>query len=613
MTTIDFDDGAADALIAAADGASSDLRTQAMANRVQVESVVPDFRGAYATLFTQASTVRSEDTQTLAGVMSDLSGAVAGVKLTASFERQRLKTLADWTAREADREAQRASGDVLPGASAFVTGVLDPRPSDVAIKPEPLSAAASPRSRNRSSGGGSGGTSSADPDVLRTFVGASRAADLSTAQHVIQVKNAWAGFTSSCSWVPIESSTAISALDTLMAENAADATWIEGVALAFERAGGGSLPNSALDTVAVMTASPALTELLQPGLTPAEVAAAYARSPLTDSEVAGLPPAIQYLFANLDGLPASKRDIASRGVLAEAVENPEDMYQLMGFSGRQGLEGFKKDVDALKEAVAKADDRARYLPGGDGDRKAQLVGLGMHDGAVVAAISLGDLDTASNVTVNVPGMSSNVGEMDTAITAAQQLVRAAAKENPDDSYAVVSWMGYNSPNPAEVASPARAVSGAAELASFLDGLHDSRAEGPADSVTVMAHSYGSTTTSEALLLTQHRVDSFISYGSVGLTNKAPVDELNAEEVYATQAAGDGLAPVGLALGLGTRTNPTILDGVQVFSSEAGPGTEAVTKHDMFVESGSDQNGYLSADSTSLKTISQIVADGRPDR
>nr|BFF15875.1 hypothetical protein GCM10025699_71780 [Microbacterium flavescens] len=279
MTTIDFDDGAADALVRAANGASSDLRTQAMANRVQVESVVPDFRGAYATLFTQASTVRSEDTQTLAGVMSDLSGAVVRVKLTASFERQRLKTLADWTAREADREAQRASGDVLPGASAFVTGVLDPRPSDVAIKPEPLSAAASPRSRNRSSGGGSGGTSSADPDVLRTFVGASRAADLSTAQHVIQVKNAWAGFTSSCSWVPIESSTAISALDTLMAENAADATWIEGVALAFERAGGGSLLNTALDTVAEMTASPALTELLQPGLTPAEVAAAYARSP----------------------------------------------------------------------------------------------------------------------------------------------------------------------------------------------------------------------------------------------------------------------------------------------------------------------------------------------
>lgn len=613
MTTIDFDDGAADALVRAANGASSDLRTQAMANRVQVESVVPDFRGAYATLFTQASTVRSEDTQTLAGVMSDLSAAVVRLKLTASFERQRLKILADWTAREADREAQRASGDVLPGASAFVTGVLDPRPSDVAIKPEPLSAAASPRSRNRSSGGGSGGTSSADPDVLRTFVGASRAADLSTAQHVIQVKNAWAGFTSSCSWVPIESSTAISALDTLMAENAADATWIEGVALAFERAGGGSLLNTALDTVSEITASPALTELLQPGLTPAEVAAAYARSPLTDSEVAGLPPAIQYLFANLDGLPASKRDIASRGVLAEAVKNPEYMYQLMGFSGTQGLEGFKKDVDALEEAVAKADDRARYLPGGEGDQKAQLVGLGMHDGAVVAAISLGNLDTASNVTVNVPGMSSNVGEMDTAITAAQQLVRASAKENPDDSYAVVSWMGYNSPNPAEVASPARAVSGAAELASFLDGLHDSRADGPADSVTVMAHSYGSTTTSEALLLTQHRVDSFISYGSVGLTNKATVDELNAEEVYATQASGDGLAPIGLALGLGTRTNPTILDGVQVFSSEAGPGTEAVTKHDMFVDSGSDQNGYLSADSTSLKTISQIVADGRPDR
>jgi hypothetical protein len=615
MATIEFDDGAADALIAAADGASSDLRTQAMSNRMQVESVVPDFQGAYATLFTQASSVRSEDTQKLAGVMSDLSGAVVRVKLTASLERQRLKTLADWTTREADREAQRASGDVLPGASAFVTGVLDPRPSDVPIKPEPLSAAASVRSRNRSSGGGSGGTSSADPDVLRTFVGASRAADLSTAQHVIQVKNAWAGFTSSCSWVPIESSTAISALDTLMAENAADATWIEGVALAFERAGGGSLPDLSLDSVAVTSASPALTKLLQPGLTPAEVAEAYAQLPQSDTYISGLPLATQYLFANLDGAPPSKRDIASRAVLDAAVKDPELVYQLMGLGGdrNRGIDGFTADVTALKKAVKNADITAEQRRAESGTTGvAQLVGFGEHDGAVVGAISLGNLDSASNVTVNVPGMNSNVSGISRAVTAADELIQAAEREDPGGSYAVVSWIGYNSPNPAEVGLPARASSGAAELASFLDGVHEGRAGDPADLVTVMAHSYGSTTSSEALLLTEHRVDSFISYGSVGLTNEATVDELNADEVYATQARGDGLAPLGLALGLGTRTNPLIVDGVHVFSAEDGPGTEAVTKHDMFIESGSDQNGYLSADSTSLKTISQIVANGRPD-
>lgn len=379
--------------------------------------------------------------------------------------------------------------------------------------------------------------------------------------------------------------------------------------------GGGSLPDLSLDSVAVTSASPALTRLLQPGLTPAEVAEAYAQLPQTDAYISGLPLATQYLFANLDGVPASKRDIASRAVLDAAVEDPERVYQLMGLGGdrNRGLDGFKDDVVALQKAVKEADITAAQLRADSGTTSvAQLVGFGEHDGAVVAAISLGDLDSASNVTVNVPGMNSNVGEMNTAVTAANQLIRAARETDSDASYAVVSWMGYNSPNPAEVGLPARASSGAAELASFMDGLHDSRDDGSADSVTLMAHSYGSTTSSAALLLTEHRIDSFISYGSVGLTNEATVDELNADEVYATQAWGDGLAPVGLALGLGTRTNPLIVDGVHVFSAEDGPGTEAVTKHDMFVESGSDQNGYLSADSTSLKTISQIVANGRPD-
>ena len=615
MATIEFDDGAADALIAAADGASSDLRTQAMSNRMQVESVVPDFQGAYATLFTQASTVRSEDTQKLAGVLSDLSGAVGTAKQEAERERQRLRDVDSWTTRETARDEQRASGDFLQGASAFATSLTDPRPSDVAVKPKPIAASFSARVRNRTSGGSSGGMSSADPDLLRTFAAASRASDLSSAQHVIQMKNAWAGFTSACSWVPIDSSTAISSLDVLMTENAADATWLDGIAAAFEEAGGGSLPDLSLDSVAVTSASPALTRLLQPGLTPAEVAEAYAQLPQTDAYISGLPLATQYLFANLDGVPASKRDIASRAVLDAAVEDPERVYQLMGLGGdrNRGLDGFKEDVVALQKAVKEADITAAQLRADSGTTSvAQLVGFGEHDGAVVAAISLGDLDSASNVTVNVPGMNSNVGEMNTAVTAANQLIRAARETDSDASYAVVSWMGYNSPNPAEVGLPARASSGAAELASFMDGLHDSRDDGSADSVTLMAHSYGSTTSSAALLLTEHRIDSFISYGSVGLTNEATVDELNADEVYATQAWGDGLAPVGLALGLGTRTNPLIVDGVHVFSAEDGPGTEAVTKHDMFVESGSDQNGYLSADSTSLKTISQIVANGRPD-
>ncbi|PZF32055.1 hypothetical protein [Curtobacterium sp. MCPF17_051] len=86
--TIVFDDGAADALIAAAEGASGDLRSQAMADRVRVEAAVRDFRGSYATLFTTDSTIRSEDTQRLAGVFADLKTSIDRAKREAESERR---------------------------------------------------------------------------------------------------------------------------------------------------------------------------------------------------------------------------------------------------------------------------------------------------------------------------------------------------------------------------------------------------------------------------------------------------------------------------------------------------------------------------------------------
>ncbi|MGN7192173.1 alpha/beta hydrolase [Curtobacterium sp. MCBA15_004] len=608
--TIAFDDAAAEALVAAADGASRDLRAQAIANRVRVETVATDFRGGYATLFTAGSTVRSEDTQKLAGVLADFGDAVGQARREADQERRRQRAVREWTAREAERDRRRASGDPFAASSAFVDGLVDVRPDHTAVRPTPLSANFSPRARVRSGAAGSGGTSAADPDALRVFAGASRAADLSTAQHLIQVKNAWSRFRSTCAWTPVEGSTVVGGFDALLAENAAEASWLEGIATAFERAGGGSLPDLALDAVAVTSSSPELARLLRPGLTPAEVAEAYAQLPQTDAYVRSLPLAAQYLFANLDGVPAAKRDIASRAVLAAAVEEPERVYQLMGFGEQRGLSDFTEQVRGLQEAVRKADVRARYLPGGPTMQKAQLVGFGEHDGALVAAVSLGDLDTAANVTVNVPGMSSDVAGMGGRVVAAEGLLRRAHETDSDQTYAVVSWVGYHAPVPGTVGLPDRSESGAAELASFLDGIHDSRTGGPPDRVTVAAHSYGSTTAVQGLELTRHRVDSFVSYGSVGFPYGTEVEDINASAVYATQAQADQLATVGQRLGILTRADPRLFDGVQVFSSEAGPETESVTGHDMWHDPESDDVGYLSKKSRSLQEIAEIVAKGK---
>lgn len=609
--TIVFDDGAADALIAAAEGASGGLRSQAMADRVRVEAAVREFRGSYATLFATDSTIRSEDTQRLAGVFADLKTSIDLAKREAESERRRLRESREWSAREEEREQRRASGDPLAVASAYIDGVIDRRPDDTAVRPTPVTATFLPRARPRTAGGSSGSTSSADPDALLTFVGASRAADGSAGQHLIRVKNAWTRFCSACSWVPVQGSTVVEGFDQLMAENALEASWIEGIANAFDRAGGGALPDLTLDAVATVTASPALSEMLRPGLTPAEVAAAWAKVPQTDEYIESLPLATQYLLANLDGIPAAKRDIASRAVLAAAVRDPERVYTLMGFGEqRVGRSDFEEQVNALQEAVDAADLSAETLPGPAASKTAQLVGFGVHDGALVAAVSLGDLDTAKNVTVNVPGMNSDVAGMGERVVAAEGLLRQAHSDDRSQTYAVVSWVGYHAPNPAEVGAPDRSESGAGQLASFVDGVFDSRSDGGPDIFTVAAHSYGSTTAVQGLQLTEHQVDSFVSYGSVGFPRGTEIDDVHAANVYATAAKDDPLAPVGQWLGVATRADPLGFDGVQEFSSEAAEGTRGVTGHDMWHDSDSDDVGYLSNDSTTLRTLAQIVADGK---
>jgi len=324
-----------------------------------------------------------------------------------------------------------------------------------------------------------------------------------------------------------------------------------------------------------------------------------------------LPLATQYLFANLDGIPAAKRDIASRAVLAVAVRDPERVYMLMGFGGqRVGRSDFEEQVDALQKAVDAADISVETLPGPETSKTAQLVGFGVHDGALVAALSLGDLDTANNVTVNVPGMESDVAGMGERVQAAEGLLREAHAVDRKQTYAVVSGVGYHAPSPLEVGAPNRSESGAAELASFVDGVFDSRPGDAPDTFTVAAHSYGSTTAVQGLQLTEHQVDSFVSYGSVGFPHGTEIGDVHAGHVYATAAKDDPLAPVGQWVGFANRADPLGFDGVQEFSSEAVEGARGVTGHDMWHDSDSDDVGYLSQDSTTLRTLAQIVAGGK---
>jgi hypothetical protein len=609
--TIHYDDDVATSLVSAADGAAQDLRRRSVAHRLDVELAVQDFDGAYARLFTEASVVRSEDGPKLGGVLEALADQVTKVTRQAAEERERQAALAAWTVREAERDRERASGDLVQQSKAAVTGVFDHRPSDTPVRPAPVSATFSPRSRGRSGGGPSTGRSSADPERLRTFAGVSRAGDLSTGQHLVQLKNAWSSFVTACSWAPVGSQTAVAGFEEFLAENATDADWISGIATAFDEAGGGSLSDTVLDLLPTSSGVDGLTDLLTPGLTPAEVAAAYTALGLRTSDLQVLPLETQYRLANLDGIPAVDRDVVSRAVLAAALATPEVVYRMMGFEADRStsLATFTTQVNALDEGLRGADDLAPGLPGPTENRVAQLVGIGEHDGSLVGAVSLGDLDHASNVTVNVPGATTTIDDMGKMVRASNELVKLANARDDGDTYAMVSWIGYRAPSFPEVGPQDRARSGGAELAGFLDGVVEGRGGVPPASTTVTAHSYGSTTASEALQLTQHRVTSLVTYGSVGFTDGTGPDDLAVGTVYATEGEADHTARWGRNATFWNRTDPRDLEGVEVFSSDASARARAVTGHDMFPEGDSGKVGYLSPTSTSARNMAEIIAKG----
>ncbi|WIA96218.1 alpha/beta hydrolase [Curtobacterium sp. MCBA15_004] len=499
-----FDDAAAARLAACAAQAALALRGSAWPRRSAAEAALRDFDGGYVRLFETARTVEYEDRVRLAHALDDLADQVRIARHQASQERHRRSELAAWRKQAADREHTlvgiAAAWEPLLDASA---AAFDPEPTAAPIRPTPVTATFRARHRRRT-GAQATGRSSADPERLRRFTATAQAQDGVTEQDLVRVRNAWAGFRDRCGWVPVEAPPLPGGFGAYLDENAEDARWAARIADAFEAAGGRSVSDVALDIAGVSTLSPAARRLLEPSLTPAEVAAAWTDLGLTAEDIAVLPLRTQVQVANLDGLPAVARDVASRRVLAAALRDPERMYRLFGLAytyGAVSLEEFTTQVRALAQGLQRADRIAADLPAPTAT-VAQLVGFGVANGAPVAAVVLGDLDTAANVTVNVPGATTTLGSTLEKAQAASGLLRSAARARKTDSYAVVSWFGYRAPAFPEVPAQGRAAAGGAELASFLDGIHDSRGGAPRR-FTVLGHSYGSTTAAEALAQTRH--------------------------------------------------------------------------------------------------------------
>ncbi len=202
------------------------------------------------------------------------------------------------------------------------------------------------------------------------------------------------------------------------------------------------------------------------------------------------------------------------------------------------------DLDAVHDALGKAPET--YLTMFD-----PRTGTGK---PVLAAVAVGNPDTAKNVSVSVPGVGTTTGSLPDMVTEAGNLRDTAQRQldrvGTSGSVTAIAWLGYDAPpNPLNTKSPAdlwttmtdnQAHAGAAGLSSYLQEV---RANNPDAHVTLLGHSYGSLTSSLALqdLHAQglHPVDDVVFYGSpgLGLTNPDQLG-LGADNAYVMRAPDD---------------------------------------------------------------------------
>ncbi|WP_101947933.1 alpha/beta hydrolase [Mycobacterium sp. 3519A] len=264
------------------------------------------------------------------------------------------------------------------------------------------------------------------------------------------------------------------------------------------------------------------------------------------------------------------------------------------------------DLNAVHDALGKAPET--YLTAFD-----PRTGTGKH---VLAAVAVGNPDTARNVSVTVPGLGSNTQETLPGMVSEAQNLRLEAERQMRNagvpgSAATIAWMGYDPPpNPLNTLSPRDALAtigdgqaraGADSLSSYLEQV---RANNPNGHITLFGHSYGSLTSSLALqeLNAQglHPVNDVVFYGSPGLELTSP-DQLglSAGHAYVMRGVDDPIATAVAELAPlhGWGVNP--YDGMfPQLSAQAGldPGgvlREGVQSHSDYARLGSDNQLRMS--------------------
>ena len=240
------------------------------------------------------------------------------------------------------------------------------------------------------------------------------------------------------------------------------------------------------------------------------------------------------LVGNTNGIPTGDRDEANTSALQRDIEyllGIQASGQELSASEQRWLENARSIEAAVQQA---ASDKWADL-----DVAAFVMAYQPHafGGDGVAAVAYGNPDTADHTAVYVPGIMQDGTYIDEngaqALNLYEETVNSMLSEDPPREGAVstIAWIGYDSPNfnpesmwpwdlgasagdVSHTVTEANAEAGGVALSQFVDGLNSTHTTGDQPHLTVIGHSYGSTTSSYAAAGGMD-ADSLVLIGSPG--------------------------------------------------------------------------------------------------
>jgi uncharacterized protein YukE len=342
------------------------------------------------------------------------------------------------------------------------------------------------------------------------------------------------------------------------------------------------------------------------GLTRAQHRAVIAASPGSVGNRDGIPPGARDAANTL----ALERDLAEWGYLEDQglITAEEERWLENARSARDACLAIEQGLDPIDRQPIPSRLYAYDPTAFDGD------------GAV--AVCAGDPATADNVALVVPGFGTDGAAAAYQGERVLSLYEASRTLDGGQTNASMFWIGYDAPDNspwdggwdgAGVLGEEMATRGGERLADTIDGLRAARDGEPAH-LTVIGHSYGSTTLGHAAHDHGVPADDLVLVGSPGAggaTDRASDLGLDSGHVWAGANSRDPVAHLGnhgwwhleSALGGAGLGDDPVEDDFGAHRFEAESTTRA--DNDGFAALG-DHSKYFDHDTESLYNIGQVV-------